>query len=167
VVLYDVASNTYDVTFNDTLEARRNHAGVFVPLNTPDPFDGLPGMWVFGGFLTADGPPFAGTEFFAMSTLLPDITVTPAILEASLLPDQTITQTLTIANVGGADLVWTLTSDQTWLSALPAGGTLPVGGTVDVTVTFDSTGLVKGTYTATLSIASNDPDEVWCQCQQH
>lgn len=159
VVKYDVATNAYDVAFPDTIEPRRNHAGVFVPINTADPADGLPGMWVFGGWLTGDAPPFAGTEFFPMSTIStePDIEVTAPPLVATLLPNQLATFTVTIANVGGADLTWDLTSASTWISALPASGTLAPDESVDVTVTFDSTGLAKGHYVGTVIIASNDP----------
>ncbi|MBN1136665.1 MAG: S8 family serine peptidase [Anaerolineae bacterium] len=66
VVLYDVATNSYDTTFPDLLNARRNHADAFVPLCTGDPEDGLPGMWVLGGYLTGDNPPYAPTEYFPL-----------------------------------------------------------------------------------------------------
>ncbi len=78
VVLYDVASNTYDIFFPDLLNARRNHAGAFVnhagafvPLETPDPTDGLPGMWVLGGYFGSDDPPYAPAEFFPMAAVSP------------------------------------------------------------------------------------------------
>ena len=67
VIQYDVASNTYDITFDDLNNARRNHAGVFVPTNSDDPNDGLPGMWVFGGYLTGDNPPYAPAEFYPLA----------------------------------------------------------------------------------------------------
>jgi hypothetical protein len=35
---------------------RRNHGGVFVPLDSADPADGLPGLWVFGGRSGSDAP---------------------------------------------------------------------------------------------------------------
>jgi hypothetical protein len=69
VVLYDVASNTYNVDFPDLINARRNHAGVFVPVESPSPTDGLPGMWVFGGYLTGDTPPYAPAEYFPMAVV--------------------------------------------------------------------------------------------------
>jgi hypothetical protein len=46
--------------------ARRNHAGVYVPLCTADPTDGLPGMWVLGGSVQEDTPPFAEPEYYPM-----------------------------------------------------------------------------------------------------
>jgi hypothetical protein len=63
VMEYDVATNTWNQAFPDLNQARRDHAGVFIPLCTPDPNDGLPGMWVFGGRITSDSPPFGDAEF--------------------------------------------------------------------------------------------------------
>jgi hypothetical protein len=160
VVLYDVASDTYDLAFQDTIEPRRNHAGVFVPLNTPDLSDGLPGMWVFGGWLTADAPPFAGTEFFPMADLTPpDIDVqVPTPLDATLMPDQMTNITFTIGNLGDGTLDWSLTDDAAWLSVLPVSGVIAPGDpATDVVVTFNSAGLAPGVYTATITITSNDP----------
>jgi hypothetical protein len=53
------------------------------------------------------------------------------------------------AGCGGGDIPW-LTVD-------PTSGSTPGGGSDDVAVGFDSTGLEKGTYTAELCVASNDP----------
>ena len=44
-----------------------------------------------------------------------------------------------------------------WLSENPISGTLAAGEGVAVEVTFDASGLVEGTYTGTLGIASSDP----------
>ncbi len=67
VFTYDPATNTYDASFPDLQNARRNHAGVFVPLDTASMTDGLPGLWVMGGRQGADTPPYQGTEFFPLS----------------------------------------------------------------------------------------------------
>jgi subtilisin family serine protease len=54
---YDVASDTYDESFPDLNVARRNTAGVFVP--------GNPGvMWMIGGRMQADTPPYAPAEYY-------------------------------------------------------------------------------------------------------
>jgi hypothetical protein len=71
VLEYDVASDTWNQAFPDLLTARRDHAGVYVPLCTPNPRDGLPGMWVFGGHLQSDEPPFGNPEFFALPCVVP------------------------------------------------------------------------------------------------
>ncbi|MCP4361194.1 MAG: VWA domain-containing protein, partial [Chloroflexi bacterium] len=46
-----------------------------------------------------------------------------------------------------------------WLSVMPNSGTVTPGSADNVTVTLDATDLTAGTYTGTLNIASNDPDE--------
>jgi hypothetical protein len=43
---YNVASNTWDESFPDLNQARRNHAGVFIPAGAGA---GRPGLWVWGG----------------------------------------------------------------------------------------------------------------------
>ncbi len=67
VFTYDPATNTYDTSFPDLQNARRNHAGVFVPLDTESLTDGLPGLWVMGGRQGTDVPPYQGAEFFPLS----------------------------------------------------------------------------------------------------
>jgi subtilisin family serine protease len=69
VFVYDVLSDSYDLSYPNLNVARRNHAGVFIPTSTSDPTDSLPGMWVFGGFCSGgtcggDYAPYAPPEFF-------------------------------------------------------------------------------------------------------
>lgn len=69
VITYDVLSNAYDLNFPNLNVPRRNHAAVFVPIYSADPADGLPGMWVMGGFCTGgvcggDLQPYGIPEFF-------------------------------------------------------------------------------------------------------
>ncbi|MBN1483078.1 MAG: S8 family serine peptidase, partial [Chloroflexia bacterium] len=67
---YDIAMDYWDQAFPDLNEDRRDHAGAFVPLCTPDPSDGLPGMWVFGGrWDSGDAPPFAPTEYYPLECI--------------------------------------------------------------------------------------------------
>jgi|GEM_PF-1675162 len=63
---YNVLSDSWNVDFPNLNQARRDHAGVFVPLCTPDPNDGLPGLWVFGGRLTSDNPPYGDPEYYPL-----------------------------------------------------------------------------------------------------
>jgi hypothetical protein len=49
--------------------------------------------------------------------------------------------------------------DILWITVDPTAGSTPGHSTFSVDVTFDSTGMAPGTYTATLSVESNDPDE--------
>jgi len=91
----------------------------------------------------------------------PDIEVSPLELEATLNPGGTATRLLTIRNVGEAALDWSLTEmpTVTWLVETPAGGVIPPLMQETVQVTFYAGFLGNGTYTTTLDIQSNDPDE--------
>lgn len=69
VITYDVLSNTYNMNYPNLNVSRRNHAAVFIPIDTAAPLDGLPGMWVLGGFCTGgscggDLQPYGIPEFF-------------------------------------------------------------------------------------------------------
>jgi hypothetical protein len=90
VLEYRIATNTWDDSFPELNDRRVNLAGVFVPLCTEDPDDGLPGMWVFGG-RSENGcdPPYGATEFYPLSCdCLPllDAAITGP---GQLLPDET------------------------------------------------------------------------------
>ena len=93
----------------------------------------------------------------------PDITVSPLALSVALNPDDTTTRTLTIGNLGTATLNWGSLAESPpagWLDEAPASGSVPPSGLADeVMLTFDSTGLSGGTYSTTLQVPSNDPDE--------
>ncbi|MCB1101365.1 MAG: choice-of-anchor D domain-containing protein, partial [Kiritimatiellae bacterium] len=65
------------------------------------------------------------------------------------------TQTLTITNIGGGDLSFTITDDQGWLSlSAGSGGPLSSAGTANFTVTYDVSGLSAGTSNATITVTS-------------
>lgn len=49
---------------------------------------------------------------------------------------------------------------QPWLTIFPLTGTLPPGGESIVSASFDSAELLEGVYTGSISIISNDPDEM-------
>jgi N-acetylneuraminic acid mutarotase len=67
VFTYDVASDTYDYSFQDLNSARRDHAGFFVPGNPAR-------MWVFGGRTGGlDIPPYATPEYFIVHMKLTSI----------------------------------------------------------------------------------------------
>jgi hypothetical protein len=95
---YDVASDTWDQSFPDLNDRRVNNAGAFVPLCTPDPDDGLPGLWVFGG-RSENGcdPPYGATEFYDLPCA-DCIGLTGAIASGPdvLLPEETGTYTATL-----------------------------------------------------------------------
>ncbi len=91
----------------------------------------------------------------------PDIVVSPLALSAMVDPGGSATRLLTIANVGDADLEWSLAENPAadWLAEDPGGGTIAPAGSTVVTVSFDATGLDVGTYTTALEVLSDDPDE--------
>ena len=92
---------------------------------------------------------------------VPDIEVTAPPLEMTLQPDQTASITMTIGNIGNADLIWNITEDveAEWFTEEPFAGTTPPNGSTEVDLTFDSAGLTPGVYQTDLVISSNDPDE--------
>ncbi|KAB2958775.1 MAG: hypothetical protein F9K18_11890 [Thermoanaerobaculia bacterium] len=63
-LLYDVATNTWDQTFPDLNQARRNHAGAFLP-NGPGA-GGLPGLWIWGGRQGSDATLLATPEYYGI-----------------------------------------------------------------------------------------------------
>lgn len=66
VLEYDIISGSWSQDFPELLSARRDHAGVYIPLCTEDSQDGMPGMWVFGGRQGSDTPPYLDPEYFPM-----------------------------------------------------------------------------------------------------
>ncbi|OGV88203.1 MAG: hypothetical protein A3K19_27840 [Lentisphaerae bacterium RIFOXYB12_FULL_65_16] len=61
---------------------------------------------------------------------------------------------------GGATRAESTVPINQFLSATPTSGSVAAGrGTQAITLTFDATGLISNTYTQTITITSNDPDE--------
>jgi hypothetical protein len=67
-MLFDVAANTWDQTFPDLINSRRNQAGAFIPDLTAT---GTPGMWVWGGRQTDDTIILATPEYFTVTIVTP------------------------------------------------------------------------------------------------
>ncbi len=98
--------------------------------------------------------------------VLAEISVTPNPLDHVMATNRVEVQQLSIENIGGVNLNWTVfeaadsscePADLSWLSVAPANGTTAAGNTDTVDVTFDSAGLALGDYTGTLCFDSNDP----------
>jgi hypothetical protein len=109
---------------------------------------------------TDEGAAGVGTVTVLVANV-PDITVEPLVLTTTLSSGGTTSRTLTIGNVGTANLIWDLEEipAQDWLTeSLPSGVIAPLGSTL-VDVTFDATGQLEGVHTTTLRVNSDDPDE--------
>jgi hypothetical protein len=98
--------------------------------------------------------------------VLAEISVAPNPLGHVMATNRVEVQQLSIENIGGVNLNWTVfeavdsscgPADLSWLSIAPANGTTAAGNTDTIDVTFDSTGLALGDYTGTLCFDSNDP----------
>jgi uncharacterized repeat protein (TIGR01451 family) len=133
VMEYDVDSDIWNLDFPDLNQARRNHAGVFVPLCTDDIGDGFPGMWVFGGRTTADDPPFGDPEFYPLpcGAAAPELSITKTVEPPEPTPGGTVTYTLTFTNAGDADALGAIITDELpaeviYVSSDPAGTYDPV-----------------------------------------
>lgn len=67
VLEYDIASGLWSQDFPELPTPRADFAGTYVPLCTPDPNDGLPGIWTFGGRINEScDPPLGPTEFYPL-----------------------------------------------------------------------------------------------------
>ncbi len=106
---------------------------------------------------------------------LPDIEISPTNLTVSQSINTQVDHTLTISNVGNANLEWnifdeaavlnhtspvcTAPSDIEWLTANPMNGTLEPNAAENVTITIDSMNLPAGIYAATLCVESNGSND--------
>ena len=63
VWVYDVLRDDWDTPFPSIHQARRDHAAAYIPLCASPRYDGLPGMWVWGGDVQGDDPPYGDPEF--------------------------------------------------------------------------------------------------------
>lgn len=101
------------------------------------------------------------TDSYTITIQAPDIVVAPTSLAQTLTSGENDTQSLTIDNVGGGTLNWSLGEipPTAWLSGTPTSGSISGVGSQIVTVTFDAGILSAGTYNSTFRIQSNDPGQ--------
>ncbi|MCA9992314.1 MAG: S8 family serine peptidase [Ardenticatenaceae bacterium] len=130
VQLYDVASNSWDMDFPNLNEARRNHAGAFVP--TGDGTGGTPGMWLWGGRQASDATVLTIPEYYQV-TPLGDFTLVPQ--EQFVSGFGTVTVNMGAANNSGAADTFSLSysGTQTWPISGPASVAVADGDLVAFT----------------------------------
>lgn len=116
-LLYDIASDTWDLTFPDLNEARRNHAGAFVPDGSGT--NGLPGIWIWGGRQASDATVLNIVEYYTVVPLS-EFTLSPR--EQLLDSNGVVSVTLNATNLSGADETFdlTYTGSTTWTINGPA-----------------------------------------------
>ncbi|GAB3697783.1 hypothetical protein GCM10027592_22250 [Spirosoma flavus] len=94
-----------------------------------------------------------GTSTIPVTMSIPTVQSQPilSISPSSLNFGGTTTQlTLSVANTGTGTLNWTATDDRSWLTVSPASGS-----TGTMTVNVSRSGLAEGSYSGTISVASN------------
>jgi hypothetical protein len=114
------------------------------------------GSWVnVPGF----GP--GGTTVSFPNATPPSILLSKSVLSFAAVPGTNpASQQVTVSNGGGGTLTWFATSNATWLSVSPTGGT----NAGLLTVTVNSASLASGTYTSTIALsaigATNSPQYI-------
>jgi hypothetical protein len=97
----------------------------------------------------------------------PDIDLDPWSLEVSLSAGDSCDRVITVSNQGEGTLSFTAyavedsSEARSWLSVVPASGSIPGGGDDDLTATLNASDLDSGTFYGTVHIDSDDPDEPW------
>jgi uncharacterized repeat protein (TIGR01451 family) len=162
VMEYDVNTNTWDQTFPDLITGRRDHAGVYVPICTPEPDDGLPGMWVFGGRIAADDPPFGDPEYYPLpcGVAAPELSITKDVNVSEAYGGELVTYTLFYTNSGDADAMGafmtdTLPAEVTYVSSDPAGTYDPMNH--EVLWTLDIISDTSGSIELVVEVSSTVP----------
>ena len=93
----------------------------------------------------------------------PKLLVNPMAVTATMATNSSITKKLMVTNGGVDNLIYTMAityqgSAEGWLSIAPMSGNITGSSSIQHILTFDPSGLELATYTATITISSNDPD---------
>jgi hypothetical protein len=158
------ATVTLTGTLGGNYQVQASTAGEYTQLVEPD---------TYAVRATAPGyqPATASGVTVGQETVVQDLALDPdAVLQVAplaltdwLVVGQEATQTLHLGNAGSGSLHFVLDEagelayDVPWLAAAPSSGILAPGEALTVSVTFDASGLLPGTYGASLQITSNDP----------
>ncbi|MFH1213044.1 MAG: FlgD immunoglobulin-like domain containing protein [Candidatus Neomarinimicrobiota bacterium] len=92
-------------------------------------------------------------------TYYPEINVSPLTIDFTLNPTQMLSEAITIQNTGTFTLRWTASVSETWMRIDVKSDTTGAGKSDVINVTVDPQGMLAGTFTGTVSIASDDTDE--------
>ena len=140
VITYDTVTDSYDLTFPDLLNARRNQAGVFV---SGDLVGSIPGrMWTFGGQQASELPPYMPAEYFEVPFTEVNMTVSPGSLSVRLTQNYELTVPVKISNNGNIPLKWEFHETS---SVMTGENTKPI-----------SQPMMTETHPLTLSLEAND-----------
>jgi len=115
-----------------------------------------------------------------VSYFYPQIDLSPQSIDTSAYVGDVVIDTITVQNTGDATLDFTVETEftfvssnsggvhansvsklvprQDWLEVTPTSGSVPPSGQTYLQVALDATSLSEGTYTATIHINSNDPE---------
>ena len=98
------------------------------------------------------------TEDFTIPGAEPLPVVDPTSVSLQVQEGQTEDATITISNVGGAELTWDLSTAPSWLSYSASSGSVPAGSTAEVVFTLDAGTLEPdSTYSETVTMTTNAP----------
>lgn len=121
------------------------------------------------GYAATNPGLYRSTDSATVTVFNPDIDVTPLSLSEVHNPaPMTSTRGIGITNTGTDPLTWSLFKSASgclneiqvgWLTPETESGVLPRGTGIDVALLFDSAGLPDATYSISLCIISDDPDE--------
>jgi hypothetical protein len=89
-----------------------------------------------------------------------DIDVNPTSIVDTLEENGSVNRSLYISNLGTAMLYYGLHDNAAWITVSPDTGNVPVSQTDTINVLLNAAGLAPGSYSAQISINSNDPDEL-------
>ncbi|MBN1423974.1 choice-of-anchor D domain-containing protein, partial [Candidatus Fermentibacteria bacterium] len=90
----------------------------------------------------------------------PEIAVSPTSLSYSVAVDGSQTKSLVVTNSGKATLnVSSISVNASWLEGIMQSFSVSPGSAQEMMVTANAHGMSAGDYNATITIASNDPDE--------
>jgi subtilisin family serine protease len=161
---YDLRYSTAPIT-EENFESATAVSGEPSPAaaGTPEQFivTGLtPGTLYYFAIKSADffGNASAISNVPSLSTnFAPVAAVSPPSLSVNLVTAQTVVENLLVQNDGDGPLNFWFHTTSPHAQPSPSSGTVPAHSSQNVQVTIDANGLLSGTYSADLILASNDP----------